>query len=59
MRKPLRISKKDLLFIKWRRCLLFYNNNKENNQPLKCECIYDLYMTEVKKELDKLNKKKK
>ena len=58
MHKPLKISsKKDLFFVRWRRCLLFYNDNKEDGQPLKCKYIYNLYMKEVKKKLDLLNKK--
>jgi hypothetical protein len=57
MHKPLKISKKNKFFLQWRKCLIFYNDNKEYNQPLKCKYIYNLYMKEVKKELDILSKK--
>lgn len=58
MHNPFRITKRDILFIKWRKCLLLYNNNEENNEPLKCQYIHNLYMKEVNKNLDIQSKKK-
>ena len=47
----LKISRKYIEFIKWRRCLILNNNNKEENQPEECLKIYKSYIKEIKKEL--------
>ena len=53
-------QKTTILFIRWRRCLIFNNNNKELNQPKECIELYNLYMNEIikeKKNMEKYGKK--
>ena len=56
MRKSLGINKETILYIKWRKCLLFKNgiNNKFLDKSKECDKINNLYLNQIKKN----NKKK-
>jgi hypothetical protein len=51
-------NKTTVAFIKWRQCLIFHNNNKEENQPVKCKKLYKIYNDIVEENIQKLNQKK-
>jgi hypothetical protein len=59
MKKNYTISETTVAFIKWRQCLILYNNNKEENQPYKCKVLWEKYDTIVENNIRNLEKQKK
>ena len=53
MINPLKIDKKTIFFIRWRKCLILNNENKETNQPKECKQLYNLYVNQVIREKKK------
>lgn len=59
MKKNYTISETTVAFIKWRQCLILYNNNKEENQPYKCKVLWEKYDAIVENNIINLEKQKK
>jgi len=56
MRRNYKLKETTVAFIKWRQCLILHNNNKEENQPLKCKKLYTIYNGIVEENIQKLKK---
>ena len=55
MRKNYNVSETTVAFIKWRQCLIFHNDNKEENQPKKCQKLYSIYDNLVERNIKNYN----
>ena len=43
MKRNYTMSETTVAFIKWRQCLIIFNNNEEKNQPIKCKKLHKIY----------------
>ena len=59
MRRNYNVTESTLAFIKWRRCLILYNNNKEENQPNQCKKLYIIYDNLIENKIKKIGEKEK
>ena len=55
MRKNYNISETTVAFIKWRQCLILHNDNKVENQPIKCKKLHKIYDDIVKENIKNKN----
>ena len=59
MRRNYNVADTTFAFIEWRRCLILYNGNKEENQPIKCKKLYRIYDNLIEKEKKNLKEERK
>jgi len=45
-------------FIKWRQCLIKYNNNNELESPIQCRELYNIYDTLVENNINQYKSNK-
>ena len=49
MRRNYNMSDTTIAFIKWRQCLMIYNDNKVKDQPEQCKKLHTIYDNLVEK----------
>lgn len=58
MRRNYTVSETTVAFIKWRQCLILHNDNKVENQPIKCKKLYKIYDDIVETNIKNVKNKK-